>query len=66
MVTKPYAVDGNSQSEQAEHSSANPAAGNIQMRMLIEMQLQTIIMAEAFDFKEDLQEVRQSIADEIT
>ena len=32
-----YQLKGNSQSEQAEASSANPIAGNVQMRTLVEL-----------------------------
>jgi hypothetical protein len=61
-----YSLKGNSQSDQAETSSENPAAGNLQMRILVEMQLWTFLLAEATAYKGDLQELRQSIADSIT
>lgn len=64
--TKPYLLDGNTQSDQAEHSSENPAAANVQTRILVELQLISTILAEAYDLREDLQELRQSIADSIT
>lgn len=61
-----YALKGNSQSDQAENSSENPAAGNVQMRILVELQLLSFLLAEAIAHKGDLQETRQSIADSIT
>jgi hypothetical protein len=39
---KPYALTGSSVSEQAEASSAQPNAGNVQMRILIELQVISI------------------------
>lgn len=61
-----YAIKGNSQSDQAENSSENPAAGTWQTRVLVELQLLNFLLAEAIGHKGDLQETRQSIADSIT
>ena len=66
MIQKPYLVDGNSQSDQAEHSSEQPLAGNVQMRILVELQVQTYLMVQDMDYDGDIGELRQSIADSIT
>lgn len=63
---RPYVEDGNPLSQQAEHSSANPAAGNVQMRILIEMQVQTMIFAQAFGLAEDVGQLRKDVAASIT
>lgn len=63
---RPYRLDGNVDSEQAEHSSANPAAANIQVRILIELQVISMILREAYGVTEDLTRLRQDAADSIT
>lgn len=66
MTPIPYASKGNSLSDQAEASSESPTAGNWKIRVLVELQLQSYMMAQEFGIDEDLQELRQSIADSIT
>mgnify|MGYP001578583034 CR=1 FL=1 len=62
----PYAVRGNSNSEQSEPSTVNRAAGTIDMRILIELQVQTMLMKQAFESTEDIRKLRQDVADSIT
>jgi hypothetical protein len=66
MATAPYLVKGNTVTDGAETSSENPAAGNIEMRILTEMMVQTYLLALSVGFDEDLQEFRQTVADSIT
>jgi hypothetical protein len=61
-----YAIGGDRYSDQAQPSSANRGAGTVQMRMLIELQVQTLLMAKYFDSKEDIRQLRQDVADSIT
>lgn len=63
---KAYAVTGSSVSEQSEESTANPIAGNVQMRILVELQVISNILHEAFGTSEDLRSMRQNAADSIT
>jgi hypothetical protein len=63
---RPYVEDGNPNSDQAEHSSANPAAGNTQMRILIELEVISNILFEAFPASASLGEMRKDIAKTIT
>lgn len=63
---RPYAVSGNSNSEQAEPSSANRGAGTIQLRILIELQVISMLLAQAYESTEDLRKLRQDVADSIT
>jgi hypothetical protein len=62
----PYAVAGNSNSEQAEPSTANRGAGTMQMRILIELQVISMLLAQAYESTEDLRKLRQDVADSIT
>jgi hypothetical protein len=59
-------VTASSQSQQAEASVLNPAAGNLQMRILIELQVQSEMMRQAWGITEDLASMRRDIADSIT
>lgn len=61
-----YALLGNKVSDQAEASTLNPGAADIKMRCLVELQVQTILMCQAFGLDVDLAELRQSVADSIT
>lgn len=61
-----YATGGNALSEQAEPSSANRAAGTIQMRILIELQVITILLAQAYEVTEQVEKLRQEVANSIT
>ena len=63
---QPYAVSGNQQSEQAEASTANRGGGTMQMRMLVELQLISYLLATGFGIEEDLAQMRQDISDSIT
>lgn len=61
-----YAKGGNKHSQQAEPSSANRGAGTTQMRILIELQLISMLLANAYEVKDSLPKLRQDIADSIT
>ena len=61
-----YATGGNANSEQAEPSSANRAAGTIQMRILIELQVITMLLAQAYESTEQVEKLRQEVANSIT
>lgn len=64
---KPYALAGSSISEQAEATSANPTSGNIQMRILIELQVISMLLLNNLGTAaEDLRQMRQNVADSIT
>ncbi len=62
----PYAQAGNSQSEQAEASTANRGAATLQMRILVELQVISMLLAQAYESTEDLAKLRQDVADSIT
>lgn len=66
LSDRPYVEDGNPASQQAEHSSANPAAGNVQMRILIELQVISMILRDAYGVSEDLAQMRKDVAASIT
>lgn len=61
-----YAIGGNSQSQQAEPSTENRGAGMIQMRILIELQVISMLLAQAYESTEDLAKLRQDVSDSIT
>jgi hypothetical protein len=63
---RPYAIGGNSQSEQAEPSTVNRGAGTIQMRILIELQVISMLLHNAYESTDDLAKLRQDVADSIT
>lgn len=64
---QPYAAKGSSLSEQAEASTANPAAGNVQMRILAELQVISMLLANNVGTaSEDLRQMRQNAVDSIT
>lgn len=64
---QPYAVKGSSVSEQAEPSSANNIASQIQMRILVELQVISMLLANnSGTASEDLRQMRQNAADSIT
>ena len=63
---KPYEVGGNKVSDQAEPSTANRGAGTLEMRKLVELQVLSYLINEAFEMGIDLQQLRQDLADEIT
>ncbi len=55
-----YAIKGSTVSDQAEASSANPNAGNIQVRILIELQVISLILHEALNKASMMQSVIQA------
>lgn len=63
---RPYAQGGNEVSQQAEPSSANRGAGTVQMRILIELQVISMLLANAYEVTDDLAKLRQDVADSIT
>ncbi len=63
---KPYAVGGNAQSQQAEASTANRGAGTLNMRILVELQLISMLLHNSYESTEDLAKLRQDIANSIT
>jgi hypothetical protein len=62
----PYASGGNKVSDQAEPSSENRGGGTIQMRILIELQLISMLLADAYEKQDNLRQLRQDVADSIT
>lgn len=62
---RPYAL-ANSSSEQAEPSTVNRGSGTIQIRILIELQVISMLLAQAYESTEDLRKLRQDVADSIT
>ena len=63
---RPYAIGGNSQSEQAEPSTVNRGGGTIQMRILVELQVLNMLLAQAFESTEQMEKLRQDVSDSIT
>lgn len=63
---KPYSVKGNQQTEQAESSTANRGGGTMQMRILVELQVISYLLAEGLNVQVDLAQLRQDAADSIT
>ena len=60
-----YAL-GNAASEQAEPSTANRGSSTLDMRILIELQVISMLLAQAYESTEDLRKLRQDVADSIT
>lgn len=63
---KTYEVGGNKQSQQAEASTANRGGGTLQLRILVELQVISMLLAQAYESTEDLAKLRQDISDSIT
>ena len=63
---QPYAIGGNSKSQQAEPSTENRGAGIIQMRILIELQVISMLLHNQLNATDDLAKLRQDVADSIT
>jgi hypothetical protein len=61
----PYSVK-NPESDQAEPSTANRGAAAVQIRILIELQVISMLLAQAYEVTEDLRKLRQDVADSIT
>lgn len=62
----PYAIGGNKQSQQAEPSTANRGGGTLDIRILVELQVITMILAQAYEITEQIEKLRQDVADSIT
>jgi hypothetical protein len=63
---RPYAKGGNKHSQQAEPSSANRGAATTQMRILVELQVISMLLKNAYEVKDSLRKLRQDVADSIT
>ena len=63
---RPYAQRGNLGSQQAEASTTNPRAAARETRILIELQLISMLLYNQGNYSEDLGSMRQDIADSIT
>lgn len=64
---RPYVQSGNSGSQQAEASTSNPIAGNMQMRILVELQVISMLLYQGFGQQtDDLARLRQDVANNIT
>jgi hypothetical protein len=61
-----YGVKGNAISQQAEPSTANRGGGTLDMRILIELQVISMLLHNAYEATEDLAKLRQDVADSIT
>ncbi len=63
---KPYAANGNIASQQAEASTANRGGGTTNMRILVELQVISMLLHNSFESTEDLAKMRQDISNSIT
>ena len=61
-----YGIKGNRASQQAEPSTAQRGGGTLDIRILVELQVISMLLVEAYDSKQDLPQLRQDIADSIT
>ena len=61
-----YVKGGNRHSQMSEPSSANRGAATVQMRILVELQVISMLLAQAYESTEDLAKLRQDVADSIT
>ena len=61
-----YGIKGNKDSQQAEPSTANRGGGTINIRILVELQVLTYLIAQAYESTEDIRKLRQDISDSIT
>lgn len=63
----PYALGGDSFSDQAQQSTRNRGAATLQMRILVELQVISNLLANNLGTaSEGLRQMRQDIADSIT
>lgn len=62
----PYALGGNRDSQQSEPSSANRGGGTLDIRILVELQVISMLLHQAYESTEDLVKLRQDISDSIT
>ena len=61
-----YGIKGNRDSQQAEPSTANRGGGTLNIRILVELQVITMILAQAYEITEQVEKLRQDISDSIT
>ena len=61
-----YAAGGDSYSDQAQQSTRNRGSSMLQMRILIELQVISMILANAYEITDNLPKLRQDVADSIT
>lgn len=61
-----YALGGNKVTDQAEASTSNRGAGITQMRILIELEVISMLLHQLLGSTEDLRKLRQDVADSIT
>lgn len=62
----PYKVTGNKATDQAEPSTANLGAGRTDMRVLIELQVISMLLHQGLGIDDDLAQLRASVAASIT
>lgn len=65
QTDRPF-VQGGAPSEQAEKSSINPGATRVQDRILIELQVISMLLHEGFGTTETLAQIRADVAASIT
>ena len=61
-----YALGGDSFSDQAQQSTRNRGASMLQMRILIELQVISMLLVQAYELQDNLPKLRQDVADSIT
>jgi len=61
-----YAQGGNKDSEQSEPSTVNRGGGTLDIRILVELQVISMLLAQAYESTEDLRKLRQDVSDSIT
>lgn len=61
-----YSILGNKVSDQAETSTANRHAGTTQMRILVELQVISMLLHQGQNATEDLAKLRADVAASIT
>ena len=61
-----YGIKGNRASQQAEPSTAQRGGGTLDIRILVELQVISMLLAQAYESTEDLAKLRQDVADSIT
>lgn len=66
QTDRPYLVVGNSQSDQAEKSTVNPGASRVEDRILIELQVISLLLHQMSGSNEDLGRMRADVAASIT
>jgi len=61
-----YGVKGNRYSEMSEPSTANRGGAVLDVRILVELMVISMILHQAYESTEDLAKLRQDISDSIT